>query len=117
MNEIAESTAVVPSHVEAPTLSLLPLILFGIVLIVVFWKISQTPYQSDGVPRSRLTYILLALFVGTLGLHSFYARYKRRGLLAIILTATVFGLVFSILMAFYDIITVTNDAAGVRFKE
>ena len=47
----------------------------------------------------------------------FYAGYKRRGLLAIILTATVFGLVFSILMAFYDIITVTNDAAGVRFKE
>ena len=117
MNEIAESTAVVPSHVEAPTLSLLPLLLFGIVLIVVFWKISQTPYPSDGVPRSRLTYILLALFGGTLGLHSFYAGYKFRGLLAIILTVTVLGLVFSILMAFYDIITVTHDAAGVRFKE
>ena len=117
MNEIAESTAVVPSHVEAPTLSLLPLILFGIVLIVVFWKISQTPYQSDGVPRSRLTYILLALFAGIFGLHDFYAGYKFRGMLALLLTLTFFGMFISAIMALYDIVNVTHDASGVKMKE
>ena len=100
---------------------ILPLLFLTILAVVIFfillWKAMETPYQSDGVPRSRLTYILLALFGGTLGLHNFYAGYKRRGLLAIILTVTVFGLIFSILMAFYDIITVTHDAAGIRFKE
>ena len=92
---------------------ILPLLFLTILAVVIFfillWKAMETPYQSDGVPRSRLIYILLALFGGT--------GYKRRGLLAIILTVTVFGLIFSILMAFYDIITVTHDAAGVRFKE
>ena len=78
---------------------ILPLLFLTILAVVIFfillWKAMETPYQSDGVPRSRLIYILLA----------------------IILTVTVFGLIFSILMAFYDIITVTHDAAGVRFKE
>ena len=83
------------------------------------WLISEakTRLSSDDPPKSRLTYILLALFVGLFGIHDFYAGYTNRGVIAFLLTLTWFGAIISAFMALYDIATVTHDAAGVRFKE
>ena len=83
------------------------------------WLISEakTQLSSDDPPKSRLTYILLALFVGLFGIHDFYAGYTNRGVIAFLLTLTWFGAIISAFMALYDMATVTHDAAGVRFKE
>lgn len=93
------------------------LLLSILFILIGMCKMAGTPYQTDGVPKNRLIYILLALAGGVLGLHNFYAGYKIRGLVALLLTATVFGIIFSVMMELYDIINVTHDAAGIRFKE
>ena len=54
---------------------------------------------------------------GIFGLHDFYAGYKFRGMLALLLTLTFFGMFISAIMALYDIVNVTHDASGVKMKE
>lgn len=95
------------------------IIVFAFLLIIILLAVQlcRMPYLSDGKPRIRLNYILLALFAGVFGIHDFYAGYTNRGILAFILTLTWFGSIISAIMALYDIATVTHDAAGVRFKE
>lgn len=93
------------------------MIVFFLAVAFVLSRTCRKPYQSDGVPRSRLIYILLALFVGVLGIHNFYAGFKVRGVISVLLTITCVGVIVSVIMALIDIVTVTHDAAGVRFKE
>lgn len=90
---------------------------FLLVIILLAVQLCRMPYLSDGKPRIRLNYILLALFAGIFGLHDFYAGYKFRGMLALLLTLTFFGMFISAIMALYDIVNVTHDASGVKMKE
>ena len=106
-----------PARSSHVMFSPLPLLIVFLTVAFALWIICRTPYKSDGVPRSRLIYILLALFVGVLGIHNFYAGFKVRGAISIILTMTLVGVIVSAIMALIDIATVTHDAAGVRFKE
>lgn len=39
-------------------------------------------------PKSGIVYILLAFFLGTLGIHNFYAGFWKRGMLQLFLTLT-----------------------------
>ena len=73
------------------------------------------------VPKSRLVYILLALFFGGLGIHNFYAGYGGRGAVQLLITlflAWLFGIGLFIvgLWVLIEIFVVNTDARGVRFS-
>lgn len=78
---------------------------------------SPQPIYLRFMPKSRLAYILLALFLGCFGIHNFYAGYKGKGLIQLLITAISFGWlsVVSWIWAIIDIITVTKDKNGVPF--
>ena len=69
-------------------------------------------------PKSRVTYVLLALFLGTLGIHNFYAGRAGSGvaqLLITLLTCGIGGLVTG-LWALIEACAVTTDGHGVPFS-
>jgi TM2 domain-containing membrane protein YozV len=68
--------------------------------------------------KDRVAYVLLAIFLGGLGIHNFFAGYTSRAvtqLLITILTCGIGGIVTSI-WAIIEACTVTKDANGVSFK-
>ena len=69
------------------------------------------------MPKSRLAYILLALFLGTFGVHNFYAGYTGIGIAQLLLSLISFGFLSPIVFiwAIIEICTVTKDKDGVNF--
>jgi TM2 domain-containing membrane protein YozV len=81
------------------------------------------------IPRcSRLVYIVLAIFLGWLGIHNFVAGYSNRGawqlalgLIGLILSPCTFGISSVLILAgvvwsIVDIVQTTTDADGVRLN-
>jgi Predicted membrane protein len=76
------------------------------------------PIQNQGyvmIPKSRMVYIILAIFFGLLGIHNFYAGYIGTGILQLILTITGFGIVIVLIWLLFDILLTTKDGRGVPF--
>tara|TARA_R110001592_G_scaffold155357_1_gene385189 strand:+ start:1303 stop:1764 length:462 start_codon:yes stop_codon:yes gene_type:complete len=72
-------------------------------------------------PKSRLVYILLALFVGGLfGVHNFYAGRSGAGAIQLLITVFTFWLLVPLfivsLWVIIEVCTVTKDGAGVPFS-
>jgi len=68
-------------------------------------------------PKSRLAYILLAFFLGCLGIHNFYSGHTKHGIIKLVLLlACGLGLVVSPIWSIIEMITVTKDAQGVQFS-
>lgn len=69
------------------------------------------------MPKSRLAYILLALFLGSFGVHNFFAGYTGRGIAQLLLSLISFGFLSPVIWvwAIIEICTVTKDAKGVDF--
>ena len=70
--------------------------------------------------RTRLLYILLAIFLGGLGIHNFYAGYKKKAI-AQLLCCTIgailiIPLIIGGIWILVDICTVTKDADGKAFE-
>lgn len=69
-------------------------------------------------PKSRITYILLGLFLGGLGIHNFYAGYGGRGATQLILNLTLFWtFVVPVIIGIWvliEVCTVNTDAYGNR---
>ena len=67
-------------------------------------------------PKSRLAYILLALFLGGLGIHNFYAGYSGKGVAQLLLTLFLWWTIVVPLGVWIWIIvemcTVDHDASG-----
>jgi|SRR5215213_1861716 len=67
-------------------------------------------------PKSRLAYILLALFLGGLGIHNFYAGYSGKGVAQLLLTLLLFWTIVVPIGVWIWIIvemcTVDHDALG-----
>lgn len=76
--------------------------------------------QSLGTQKSRLAYILLALFFGGFGVHNFYAGYTGKGLTQLLLCILLFWLVIPLIIVglwvLIEMITVTKDAKGIPFN-
>ena len=71
------------------------------------------------MPKSRLAYILLGIFLGSFGIHNFYAGYTNKAVIQLLITlvsCTTLSWV-SFIWAIVDIVTVTTDANGVRMIE
>ena len=71
-------------------------------------------------PKNGIIYILLAWFLGTLGLHNFYAGYYWRGIfqLALTLVAWMFmfvPLLFVAIWVLLELLFVNRDARGIPF--
>jgi TM2 domain-containing membrane protein YozV len=89
----------------------------------------NTPTNHHPEAKDRVAYVLLAIFLGELGIHNFYAGYTNRAVLQLVacivgipiiaLVTCGIGLVLYLALWIWNIIeacTVTQDANGVRFK-
>ena len=65
--------------------------------------------------KSRLIYILLAIFFGLLGIHNFYAKYTITGIIQLILTCSGVGAAITALWIIFDILFTTKDGNGIPF--
>ncbi len=86
-----------------------PLIFRGAPLAILF--------VPPPVPKKRLTYVLLGIFLGALGIQNFYAGYGKKGIaqLCISLLTLGYGSIISWIWAIVDVCTVEKDSAGVQF--
>ena len=70
-------------------------------------------------PKSRVTYILLGLFLGVLGIHNFYAGRSGAGVVQLLLTLSLSWLVFPFyiigLWVLIELFVVKTDGKGVPF--
>lgn len=82
-------------------------------------KVEEPQAQPATQAKSRLIYILLALFLGGFGVHNFYAGYTGKGVAQLLLTIPfgilIFPLLIVLIWVIVDIVTVTKDASGVAF--
>ena len=63
--------------------------------------------------KSRTTYILLALFLGTLGVHNFFSGHTKHGVIKLVLlVACGLGLLVNPIWSIVEMITVKQDAQG-----
>ncbi len=81
---------------------------------------AQTPAVAEGEQKSKLVAVLLALFIGSLGIHDFYLGYTKYGIIKIVLTVCT-GIGGSI-WALIDLIrlltgSLHTDANGVELKK
>lgn len=72
-------------------------------------------------PKSGVIYILLAWFLGTIGIHNFYAGYVGRGIVQLILTLTsplflFLPLIVTALWAFIELLFQNKSRNGERFS-
>lgn len=65
-------------------------------------------------PPSRVAFVILGAFFGSLGVHNFYIGRVKQGLIQLLITVLSLG-IFSIVSAVWaiiDICTITQDAHG-----
>jgi len=83
---------------------------------------NPAPAYQNSQAKDRVAYILLALFLGGLGIHNFYAGYNKTGLIQLLLVLPGAFITCGIsavavhIWAIVEACTVTQDANGVRFK-
>ena len=69
--------------------------------------------------KTRLIYILLAIFLGGLGIHNFYAGYTKKAIIQLLCCTIGAPLIIPPIIGFVwilvDICTVTKDASGKNF--
>ena len=74
----------------------------------------------NGEQKSKLVAVLLAFFLGSIGVHDFYLGYKKNGIIKIVLTVcTVFGGSIWALIDFIRLLTgsLHTDANGVELNK
>jgi len=84
----------------------------------------SNPNQSNpnqfgqNIPKKRTTFIVLGIFLGSLGIHNFYAGYKGKAVAQLLISVlSVFILaIASQIWAIIDVITVTKDSQGVPME-
>jgi len=74
----------------------------------------STTYVVRELPPAvpRIAYILLAVFVGTFGIHNFLAGYTGRAVVQLVLTLTIVASPFIWVWAIIEACTVWKDAHG-----
>ena len=70
--------------------------------------------------KNRLSYILLGIFLGNLGIHNFYAGYNSKGITQLLISLLLGIFIFPILIVWVwvlvEICTVTVDEQGIPFS-
>lgn len=65
--------------------------------------------------KKRIVYVLLALFLGGLGIHNFYAGYVGKGVIQLIMSLTIVLVGIVGIWVLIEIFTVKKDAKGLDF--
>lgn len=75
--------------------------------------------QPQVLGKSRMTYILLGLFLGSLGIHDFYAGYTGKAVAQLLITILSCGIltIVSVVWSLIEVCTVRTDASGAPFVE
>lgn len=79
----------------------------------------QNPYMNQypqyGQAKNKMVYLLLAIFLGSLGIHNFYAGYNGKGVAQLLITLISFGFLGWIvwIWAVIEGCTVEIDAKGI----
>ena len=75
--------------------------------------------MSETPAKSRITYIVLGLLFGCLGVHNFYAGYTGKAIAQLLITLLLGWLVLPLaavgIWAIVEMCTVTEDASGKAF--
>lgn len=82
--------------------------------------VKPAPVNTSGEQKSKLVAVILAFFLGALGVHDFYLGYNKNGVLKIVLTfCTGFGGAIWALIDFIRLLTdsLNTDANGVELKK
>jgi TM2 domain-containing membrane protein YozV len=76
------------------------------------------PPSLNPEAKDRIAYVLLAVFLGGLGIHNFFAGYTSRAVAQLLITILTCGLgaIVTSIWAIVEACTVTKDAKGVSFK-
>ncbi len=81
--------------------------------------VQQNSGSADGGQKKLWIYLILAIFLGELGIHDFYAGYMKHGIIKLCLSMFLGWLIIPLIIVFiwslYDIITVREDANGMPF--
>jgi TM2 domain-containing membrane protein YozV len=73
--------------------------------------------NAPSAAKSRTTYLLLAFFLGSLGIHNFYSGHTKHGFIKLgLLVACGLGLIVNPIWSIVEMITVKQDAQGVQFN-
>ncbi len=72
--------------------------------------------EMNNSNKSRFTYIILAFFLGALGIHNFYAGHTGRAVIQLLLGFTVFGMIITIPWCILDMICINRDGYGKIMK-
>ena len=59
-----------------------------------------------GAPKQWIVAVLLAFFLGTLGIHNFYLGYTTKGIIQLVISLTAVGLIVTGIWAFIDFIMI-----------
>lgn len=72
-------------------------------------------FAGMGNAKSKTTYVLLGVLLGSLGIHNFYAGYKGKAIAQLLITILSCGYaaIISWIWAIVEICTVTKDAKGI----
>ena len=91
----------------------------GIKVNIVTNNDSQTPVDTHSKSKERIAYILLGVFLGTLGIHNFYAGYTGKGVTQLLITLLTGWLILPYLAVviwnIVEVCTITEDAQGTPF--
>lgn len=73
--------------------------------------------MNEKPAKQRISYILLGLFFGCLGVHNFYAGYTGKAIAQLLMTILSFGFLSPIvaIWVIIEICTVTKDGTGRDF--
>lgn len=72
--------------------------------------------EMNNSDKSRLTYILIALFLGPWGIHNFYVGHSGRGIIQLILGLTLIGCCITVPWCILDMICTKRDGYGKKMK-
>ncbi len=72
--------------------------------------------EMNNSDKSRLTYILIALFLGSWGIHNFYVGHSGRGIIQLILGLTLIGCCITVPWCILDMICTKRDGDEKKMK-
>jgi len=77
---------------------------------------SNSSNQVERLSKSRITYILLAVFFGCLGVHNFYAGFSAQLLITLLIGWLFIPLLAVGLWGLIEIFVINSDASGIPFN-
>jgi TM2 domain-containing membrane protein YozV len=78
---------------------------------------SLAQYYPVALPKNRVIFVLLGIFLGVFGVHNFYAGYVKKGAiqLCVTLLSCFYAFFVSWIWAIIEVCTVDKDAEGTQF--